>query len=72
MIPLNPSQNYFINTETVATLVTRNSNEAMVAPAVGSGGVCILRESGIRRSVLCWFFWQESGFGNGEYVFTLI
>jgi hypothetical protein len=38
---------------TVATLVARNANEAMVALMVGSGGVCVWRESGVRRSVLC-------------------
>jgi hypothetical protein len=27
---------------TVATLVARNANEAMVAPMVGSGGICVL------------------------------
>jgi hypothetical protein len=31
---------------TVATLVARNTNEAMIAPMVGSGGVCVGRESG--------------------------
>jgi hypothetical protein len=35
----------------VATLVARNENEAMVAPMVGSGGVCVLRESGGRFCV---------------------
>jgi hypothetical protein len=39
----------------VATLVARNANEAMVALAVGCGGVCVYRGSGVRRSVLCWF-----------------
>jgi phosphotransferase system IIB component len=34
---------------TVATLVGRNANKAMVAPMVGSGGVCVWRESGFRR-----------------------
>jgi hypothetical protein len=29
----------------VATLVARNANEATVAPMVGSGGVCVWRES---------------------------
>jgi hypothetical protein len=37
---------------TVATLIERNANEAMVAPVVGSGGVCVWRESGVRRSVV--------------------
>jgi hypothetical protein len=35
----------------VTTLVARNTNEAVVAPIMGSGGVCVWRESGIRRSV---------------------
>jgi hypothetical protein len=43
---------------TVATLVVRNADEAMV----GSGGV--------RRSVSCWCVWQESGFSRREDVFT--
>jgi hypothetical protein len=30
----------------VATLVARNANEAMMASVVGSGGVCVQRESG--------------------------
>jgi hypothetical protein len=34
---------------TVATLVARNSDEFVVARMVGSGGVCIYRESGVRR-----------------------
>jgi hypothetical protein len=40
----------------MATLVARNANEAMVTPVVGSGGVCVWRESGVRRSVLCGAF----------------
>jgi hypothetical protein len=32
----------------VATLVARNANEAMVEFMVGSGGVCVWRESGVR------------------------
>jgi hypothetical protein len=31
----------------LATLVARNANTAMVAPMVGSGGVCIWREYGV-------------------------
>jgi hypothetical protein len=54
----------------MATLVARNTNEVMVAPVVGSGGVCVWRESGVRRSVLCWCVWQESGFSHREDVFT--
>jgi hypothetical protein len=55
---------------TVATLVARNANKAMVAPVVGSGGVCVWRESGDRRSVLCWCDWQEYGFSHRKDVFT--
>jgi hypothetical protein len=52
-------------------VVARNENEAMVMPVVGSGGVCVWRlEFGDRWSVLCWCFWQESGFGRREDVFT--
>jgi hypothetical protein len=54
----------------VATLVTRNTNEAMVAPTVGSGGACVWRESVVRRSVLCWCVWQEFGFSRREDFFT--
>jgi hypothetical protein len=39
---------------------------------VGSGGVCVLRESGVRRPVLCWCVWQEFGFNRREGVFTLV
>jgi hypothetical protein len=38
---------------------------------VGSGGVFVRRESGVRQSVLCWCVWQESGFSRHEYVFTI-
>jgi hypothetical protein len=31
----------------VATLVAETANETMVAPMVVSGGVCVLRESGV-------------------------
>jgi hypothetical protein len=48
----------------------KKSKEAMVAPMVGSGGVCVWRESGVRRSGLCWCVWQESGFSRREDVFT--
>jgi hypothetical protein len=50
----------------VAALVARNANEVMV----GSGGVCVWRESGARWSVLCLYVWQESGFSRREDVFT--
>jgi hypothetical protein len=33
---------------TVATLVARNANEAIVARMVESGGVCVWCESGVR------------------------
>jgi hypothetical protein len=39
----------------MATLVAKNANEAIVAPMVGSGGVCV---------------WRESGFSRREDVFT--
>jgi hypothetical protein len=55
---------------TVVTLAARNVNEAMAAPMVGSGGVCVWRESGVRRSVLCWCAGQESGFSHREDVVT--
>jgi hypothetical protein len=50
-------------------LVARNANETIVAPVVGSGGVCVW-ECGVRRSVLCWCVWQESGLSRREDVFT--
>jgi hypothetical protein len=37
---------------------------------VGSRGVCVWRESGVRRSVLCWCIWQESDSSHREDVFT--
>jgi hypothetical protein len=46
---------------TVATLVVRNTNEAMVAPA---------RESRVRQSVLGRCIWQKCGFIRREDVFT--
>jgi hypothetical protein len=45
---------------TVATLVARNANEAVVL----SGGGCVWRESGVRLSFLCWCDWQEFGFSR--------
>jgi hypothetical protein len=42
-----------------------------MAPVVGSGGVCVWRESRVRRLVLCWCVWQESGFSRHEDVFTI-
>jgi hypothetical protein len=52
----------------VETVVSVNENEAVVAPIVGSGGVCVWRESGVKRSVLCCCVWQESGFNGREDV----
>jgi hypothetical protein len=54
----------------VATLVARNPKDAIVVPMVGSGGVCVWWESGVRRSVLCQCVWQGSGFSRLEDVFT--
>jgi hypothetical protein len=51
------------------TLSARHSNEAMMEPMVGSGGVCVWRDSGVRWPVLCWCVWQESGFSSHEDVF---
>jgi hypothetical protein len=55
----------------VTTLVAINANDIMVALIVGSGGVYVRRESGVRLSFLCWCDWQGSGFGHCEDVFTL-
>jgi hypothetical protein len=35
----------------------------------GSGGVCVWQESGVRRSVFCWFILQESGFSRCKDFF---
>jgi hypothetical protein len=53
----------------MATLVARNANEAVVGVwrSLRLAGVWSL---GVRRSVLCWCVWQESGFSRREYVFT--
>jgi hypothetical protein len=48
----------------------RNANEAMAAPMVGSVGVCIWWEYGVRKSVLCRCVLQESGFSHREDVYT--
>jgi hypothetical protein len=48
----------------------KNANQAIVTPMVGCGGVCVCQESGVRRSVLCWCFWQRAGFSRREDVFT--
>jgi hypothetical protein len=57
----------------VATLVARNANEAVVVLMVGSGDICIWRNSGVwsQAVVLCWCFWQETGFSRHEDGFTL-
>jgi hypothetical protein len=49
---------------------SKDFEQTMVMPMVESGGVCVLRESGVRRSVLCWCVSQESGFSHREDVFT--
>jgi hypothetical protein len=40
------------NVLTLATVVTRNAKKNMMEPMVGSGGVCVWWESGVRRSIL--------------------
>jgi hypothetical protein len=47
-----------------------NKQELMVAPMVWSGEACVWRESGVRRSVLCWGVCHESGLSRCEDVFT--
>jgi hypothetical protein len=42
---------------TVATSLAINPNEVMMARMVGSGGVCIWLESGVRRSDLRFHIW---------------
>jgi hypothetical protein len=39
---------------TVATVVARHGNEAVVEPVVGIGGGCVWRESGSKLSVTVW------------------
>jgi hypothetical protein len=46
---------------TVAILVARNENEAVLAHIVGSGGVCIWRKSKVRRYVLYCAFVRNAG-----------
>jgi hypothetical protein len=36
---------------TMATLAARNPNEVMMVPEVGSSGICVWREYGIRRLI---------------------
>jgi hypothetical protein len=56
----------------LATPAARITNEATVAPMVGSGGVCVCRNSGIRPSALCRGVWQASGFNSCEEVFRFL
>jgi hypothetical protein len=44
----------------------------MVASMVRFGRVCVWRESGVRRLVLYWFSWQESGSSRREFFLHLI
>jgi hypothetical protein len=46
----------------VATLASINADEPIVAPVVGSGGVCLWQQSGVTWSVLCWHILQGFGF----------
>jgi hypothetical protein len=57
-----------------AILVTRNANEPIVVPVVGSGGDCIWQQSGVWSQAvgLCWCVLQESGFICREVVFSLL
>jgi hypothetical protein len=50
-------------------MVARNTNDSLVAPAVGSGRVCVCRESGVGRAVRYRCVWQESGFSHHCYGF---
>jgi hypothetical protein len=50
----------------VAILAARNANDAVVA----FGKVCVCRDSGVRRSVLCSFVLQESVFSRLQDIFT--
>jgi hypothetical protein len=54
----------------VAILIARNANDVMVMPVVGSGGVCIWQNSGVRQLVVCRCVLEESVFGCCEDVFT--
>jgi hypothetical protein len=46
----------------------------MVSPLVGSGGVCVWWDFGLRRSVLCSCVWRDSGSScrDGVYKFNLV
>jgi hypothetical protein len=58
----------------MVTLVARNVKVAMVMVVVVlmvlSGGVCIWRQSGVRRSILCWFVWLEPRLNRLGHVFA--
>jgi hypothetical protein len=43
-------------------MVAKGADDAILAPNVAFGGVCIWRESGVRKSVLFFCICQESGF----------
>lgn len=51
-------------------LIKMRNDEAVVVPVVVCGGVCFWRESGMRRSVLCWCISNESHSSLREDVFT--
>jgi hypothetical protein len=60
----------------MATVEKRTDNGDIVTHVMGSGGVCFfffeILESGVRRSVLFWCVWQESGFCRRKDVLNLI
>jgi hypothetical protein len=41
-----------------------------VVPMVARGRVCVWQEYRVRRSVLCWCVWEESGLSGSENVLT--
>lgn len=51
---------------TVAFVVKINIKEALRC-----GGVCVWREARVKRSILCWCVYQESGISHLEDVFTI-
>jgi hypothetical protein len=57
---------------TVATLVSRNANELMVAQRGGSGGVYVWWKPVVWCQVVGFVLsvWQKSGFSRREDVFT--
>jgi hypothetical protein len=46
-----------------------SGNKKCIDAMVRSGEVCVWREHGVRRLVLCWGVWHESGISRREYVF---